>query len=152
MAQNNFPLAYLGECHVQLELAKRDYKVLFTQPGFAFDLLGQDGKKIEVKAATPSKCKKIKRGRTYEYKVWQFRLSTEQQKEQPDFHVCVVLENLENTPLGYFIFPKGALKVYTEDKCGMLSIYESDISGTIKKENKLDRHQYLNKWDLITRI
>ena len=149
MTKSRLALSYLGECCVKLELAKRGYKVVNSVPGFFFDLLGQDGKKIEVKAALKSLSKKTKGDKSYNYPVWKFRLSLEQQKTHPDFYVCVVLESLEKPPLGYFIFPKGSLEAYTENRSGMLFIYESDLTGLVKMENKLNRHQYLNKWELI---
>lgn len=153
MEHNAFSLSYLGECYVRLELAKRGYKVISTVPGFFFDLLGHDGKKIEVKTATKSLSKKNKNGENYDYVVWKFRLSLEQQKQHPDFYVCVLMEDLEQAPISYFIFPKGSQEVYTEsNKSGILFIYESDLKGLLTKENKLNRYQYLNRWDLIASL
>ena len=151
MTHERLSFSYLGESYVRLELAKRSYKVISSVPGFYFDLLGQDGKKIEVKTATKSATKKTKNGKHYDYTVWKFRLSLEQQKKHPDFYVCVLFENPDNAPIGYFVFPKGSLKVYDEgSKSGILYLYESDLSGQVKMEGKLDRHQYLNKWSLIS--
>ena len=68
------------------------------------------------------------------------------------FYVCVLFKNSEDNPFAYFVFPKGSISVYSQNnQSGMLFIYESDIKREIKKENKLNRHQYMNKWDLIVK-
>ena len=138
-------LSYLGECYVQLELAKRKYMVLRADR-FYFDFMGRNSCRIEVKAALPSKSRALKKGKWYEYKAWQFRLSTEKQHIS-DVFVYVVLEDINNPPIGYFIMPQE--EVAKIGKSNMLFIFESDLKGQVKKENKLDRHQFLNKWDLI---
>jgi len=145
-----FLLSYLGESYVRLELAKMGYKVLGTTPGFFFDLLGEDGKKIEVKTATPSTSTSNRHGNLYQYKQWQFRLSSPKQATNPDFYVCVLINNVKDPPIGYFIFPKDSIETYAKDRSGIISIFESDLEGKVKMVNKLNRHQYLNKWGLIT--
>ena len=150
MTKKRLSLSYLGECYVRLELAKREYKVISSAPGFYFDLLGQNGKKIEIKTALKSMSKKTKEDKHYDYIVWKFRLSLEQQKQHPDFYVCVLFEELDKVPIAFFIFPKGTLAAYDGKGSGMLFLYESDVHGLVKMVGKMDRHQYLNKWELIT--
>lgn len=148
MESNDIPsLSYLGESFVQLELAKKGLKV-FRLQDFAFDFLGKNGVKLEVKSALPSlnKSYKEKVNKTYEYKFWQFRITSEEQG-QSDFFICVPFEKLDQPPLGYFIFPREIIK--TLGKSDMIAVFESDINGYFKKVNKENKNQYLNKWDLI---
>ncbi|GEM_PF-5804496 len=141
-------LAYLGESYVVMELAKRKYRVQKTsQEGFYFDLLGHDGCRIEVKTALPGKCQRVKYGRMYSYKNWQFNLSHPKQAHN-DFYVYVVLKDESLPPEGYFVFPRNALK--SLNTSGMVSIFESDVFGYKPyHKNKLNRNQYFNNWDLI---
>lgn len=147
MMNNETYLAYLGECFVQLELAKRKLKVVKLH-GLSFDFLAENGAKLEVKSALPSlnKSYKEKVGKTYEYKFWQFRLSDPAQR-QSDFFICVVFEKIDQNPLGFFVFPREAVK--TLGKSDLISVFESDISGNFKKVNKENKHQYFNNWELI---
>lgn len=138
-------LSYLGECYVQLELAKNNYMTLRADR-FYFDFLGQNGCKIEVKTALPSKNRALKKGRWYEYRAWQFRLSTEKQ-HIADFFVYTVFEEMSKPPIGYFIIPQE--EVAKIGPSNMLVIFESDLTGDFKKENKINRHRYLNKWEQI---
>jgi len=140
-------LGYLGECYVQLELAKRNFKV-FKVFNLGFDFLGENNARIEVKTALPSlnRSYKEKVNKIYEYRYWQFKLSTEKERNS-DFFVCVVLEDLEKPPLGYFIIPKNA--VGSLGRSDMIAIFDSDIKGEFKKANKEDKHQYFNNWNLI---
>ena len=141
---NQGNLSYLGECYVKLELAKRSIKTLKTY-GFYFDFLTQNNCRVEVKAALPSKNRTFKKGKWYEYKYWQFRLS--HSKQQADFFVCVVFDTLEKPPRGIFIFPRTALA--TLESSQGFSIFESDLTGDFKKQNKIDKVQYLNNWQQI---
>ena len=139
-----YDLAYLGECLVQGELAKRNFRVM--RATFSFDFLGENGSRIEVKAALPSRTSKLRKGRFYEYKIWQFRLTTEKQQDC-DFFVCVPFDVDGKTPLGYFIFPRHSIN--TLGKSNTISVYETDLSGNSKVRNKMNRNQYMNSWDLI---
>lgn len=140
-------LSYLGECYVPLELAKKKLKVAKVHD-VSFDFLAKNGAKIEVKSALPSvnRAYKEKIDKTYEYKWWQFRVTTEEQ-QQSDFFICVVFENFDLAPIGYFIFPNEAIK--TLGKSNIISVFESDIQGNFKKVNKENKNQYFNNWDLI---
>lgn len=140
-------LSYLGECYVPLELAKRKLKVAKLHD-VAFDFLAKNGAKIEVKSALPSLNKTYKESvhKTYEYKYWQFRVTTEEQ-QQSDFFVCVVFEKPDHAPVGYFIFPNESIK--TLGKSNMIGVFESDITGDFKKVNKENKNQYFNNWNLI---
>ena len=140
-------LSYLGECFVPLELAKKRLKVAKVHD-VSFDFLAKNGARIEVKSALPSlnRSYKEKVDKTYEYKFWQFRITTEEQR-QSDFFVCIAFEKLDQNPIGYFIFPNSAIK--TLEKSGHISVFESDISGNFKKVNKENKYQYFNNWDLI---
>ncbi|MDI6806985.1 MAG: hypothetical protein QMD14_04210 [Candidatus Aenigmarchaeota archaeon] len=150
MKENKEYLAYLGECYVQLELAKRRFKT-FKMFNFSCDLIGENWAKIEIKSALPSWCRayKEKVNKTYEYKHWQFRVTTEGQRES-DFFICVPFESLDQPPLGFFIFPRGSLK--TLGKSDIISVFESDIKGYFKKSNKENKFKYLNNWDLILKF
>jgi len=143
-------LPYVGECYIPLELAKRKLKVAKIHE-VSFDFLAKNGAKIEVKSALPSinRSFKEKVNKTYEYKQWQFRVTTDEQR-QSDFFVCVVFEKIEQDPLGYFIFPNEAFK--TLGKSDLISVFESDLRGVFKKMNKENKHQYLNNWDLILKF
>jgi hypothetical protein len=140
-------LSYLGECYVPLELGKLGLKVAKVHD-VSFDFLAKNGAKIEVKSALPSRNRtyKEKIGKTYEYKNWQFRITTEEQ-QQSDFFICIVFENVGIAPIGYFIFPNKAIK--TLGKSNIISVFESDIQGDFKKVNKEDKNQYFNNWNLI---
>jgi len=140
-------LGYMGECYVKLELAKKGFFVSGVDHGFHFDLLCENGAKIDVKAALPSKNRTFLNRKWYTYKNWQFRISHPKQIEVNDFIVGVIFDNLESSPLGYFIFPIEYIKKFR--KKGQLNIYESDIAGKSKKKNKKDLYQYLNNWNLI---
>lgn len=140
-------LAYLGECYVALELAKKGFRVQrVSGNGFYFDFLGENGCKIEVKTALPSMKHKIVRGKDYEYKNWQFRFSDPLQKSS-DFYIYVALENMKHPPLGFFVIPKK--EVTTREKSGMIALYESDLSGVVKKDNKIRRNIFLNNWEQV---
>src|SRR2546425_487774 len=102
-------LAYLGENYVQLELAKRNFKV-FKIFELGLDFLGENNSRLEVKTALPSlNRKKYSRDpkKVYEYKQWQFKVTTEKQRDV-DFFICVVFEKKDQPPICYFILPKTA--------------------------------------------
>lgn len=145
--KNSKIFGYLGECFVQLELAKKNFKV-FKIFELGFDMLGQNNARLEVKTALPSMSNSYKEhvDKTYRYKIWQFKLTTERQRDT-DFFVCVVFDNLDQPPIGYFVFPRDVVLSYGE--CGLFTVFESDISGDIKKVNKMNKHQYFNKWEPI---
>ena len=140
-------LGHLGECYVITELLKKRFRTYKVSEGFYYDLLGENHAKIEVKTALPTKSKKIACGRNYEYKVWTFNFSDQKQNGKSDFYVYVLLDDFEKNPIAYFVYPKEEHPNLSGS--GNVGIYESDISGFIKKKNKMDRHKYLNKWDLI---
>jgi len=144
-------LAHLGESWVQLELAKRDYYVSKVH-NVGFDFLGENGLKLEVKSALPSKNRKFSKkvNKCYEYTHWQFRVTTKKQ-QNTDYFICVPFETLSKCPLGYFVFPKEEFK--TLGRSDMITVFESDLKGVFKTKNKTDRHQYLNKWqDVIQKF
>ncbi|MBI4362361.1 MAG: hypothetical protein HY558_04225 [Euryarchaeota archaeon] len=142
-------LSYLGESYVQLELARRGFRLLRVSD-LGFDFLGQNGARVEVKTALPSwnRSTKTRAGteKLYKYKFWQFRITTPLQRSS-DFFVCVVLEQPEDHPRGFFVFPREC--VGTLGKSDMIAVFESDLSGEVKKKDKEDRHQYLNNWGLL---
>lgn len=140
-------LGYLGECYAKLEMAKKSFFVSGVDHGFHFDMLCENGLKIDVKASLPSINKKLYRGKWYTYKNWQFRLTNPKQMEVNDFIVCVVFSKIEDPPLGYFIFPIEHIRKFRKSR--NITVFESDIKGEFKKSSKKDIFQYFNNWDLI---
>lgn len=144
-------LSRLGELYVQLELIKRGFRTLKVFD-MGYDLLGENGEKLEVKTALPNlSASRKRRGEkvyTYTYRKWLFRITTERQKKS-DFFVCVVLTDVQTPPREFFVFPRGAVSAI--EKSGLFVLYESDIDGEFKRSNKLDRHRFMNRWDLLTR-
>ncbi len=139
-------IGYLGEVWVQLELARRGFYVSRVY-GLGVDFIGENGVRIEVKSALPSKNRAIKKGKIYEYVHWQFRVTTELQKSA-DYFVCVPF-SAEKVPLGFFVFPRKEFT--TLGKSNMITIFESDLRGLFKFRNKKNKHKFLNNWDLILR-
>ncbi len=139
-------LAYLGECYVQLELAKYGFRTDILSKGFYCDLIGENLCRIEVKTALPGLSKKTVRGKSYSYKSWQFRLSHPKQSAN-DIYVYVLLEGVKQLPIAYFILPRSA--VTTREKSGVTSFYESDLNGTFYRKTKIDKNEFLNNWNII---
>jgi hypothetical protein len=100
MADTRRKLSYLGECYVQLKLAKKGFRVIKLS-GFPFDFLGENGAKLEVKAALPAWGRKYvaRVNKTYRWKKWQFRISTQNQRAS-DFFICICFETIERPPVG----------------------------------------------------
>ena len=123
-------LGYLGECYVMLELAKRGVIAQRLPEGFKFDLMTQDGVRLEVKTANISIGKKRRGNKEYEWKKWTFRIATHsgyERKEDPtegrryyrkkykqggylcDFYVLVCLMEDGERPM-FYIIPREQVK------------------------------------------
>ena len=145
-------IGYLGECYVILELAKKGIFAQKVYDLFDFDLLVNQGLKVEVKTSSINQVKSSVR-KNGDYKLanlWQFRNYENQSYDsgrikrptrkgrdrQCDYYVFVCLDKLDK-PLKYFIVPSEIIK--TKEcitiRCEPKKPYELSI--------------FENRWDLL---
>jgi len=152
---------FLATVYVMLELAKRRIISIHT-PSFAFDLLCDNGVRLEVKSATPKSSQKKYKDKIYVSSrknwQWQNRKHTyewisgverrkvnlvEAAKRSCDFYVLVGFdENLENP--NYFVIPKEVCEELGSFLC--LPI-DGKLYGRKSRMKKL--WEYKDRWDLI---
>lgn len=137
-----FEVGYLGECYVQLELAKRSVFIQKLFNNFDYDFLVSNGLKIEVKTSTPIMHKDKRKGRKNRA-VWSFNNHKNSGKKMVrrdrkcDFYVFVCLSNTLR-PLRFYIIPN---KIITS-KYSFHIMQDEEINSIFSK--------YKNKWNLIT--
>lgn len=145
-------IGYLGECYVILELAKKGIFAQKVYDLFDFDLLVNQGLKIEVKTSSINQVKSSVR-KNGDYKLatlWQFRNYENQSYDggrikrptrkgrdrQCDYYIFVCLDKFDK-PLKYFIVPSEIIK--TKEcitiRCEPKKPYELSI--------------FENRWDLL---
>lgn len=145
-------IGYLGECYVILELAKKGIFAQKVYDLFDFDLLVNQGLKVEVKTSSINQVKSSVR-KNGDYKlanIWQFRNyenqsydkgrikrpTTKGRNRECDFYVFVCLDKFDK-PLKYFIVPSNIIK--TKEcitiRCEPKKPYELSI--------------FENRWDLL---
>lgn len=145
-------IGYLGECYVILELAKKGIFAQKVYDLFDFDLLVNQGIKVEVKTSSMNQIKNsIRKNGDYKLaNIWQFRNYENQNYEngkvkrptkkgrnrQCDYYIFVCLDKLSN-PLKYFIVPSNIIntKECITIRCEPKKPYELSI--------------FENRWDLL---
>lgn len=138
----DYKLGYLGECYVILELAKRNMFSTKLHDRFDFDLITNNGLRIEVKTAKLSEkyYPLRKDGNITIYNRWIFRNGGKVEKDNIsrncDFYIFVCLDILNN-PIKYFIIPSKIV-----DK-------KQTIAFPHKSKKYSQWSDFENKWDLI---
>lgn len=146
-------IGYLGECYVILELAKKGIFAQKVYDLFDFDLLVNQGIKVEVKTSSMHQVKSSIR-KNGEYKlanIWQFRNYENQNYEggrvkrptkkgrnrKCDYYIFVCFDKFSK-PLKYFIVPSEIIntKECITIRCEPKKPYELSI--------------FENRWDLLT--
>lgn len=147
-------IGLVGETYVIAKLL-RDYNIVSAkvpQQFFPYDLITNNGKKLEVKTARPSwntrthalKCEKDK---TYKWLVWKFRRNPKQQhKGSSDFVVCIGFESEDvSKEPRVFIIPSAKLTNEKTRKPRELWMI------MIEPKGKAKFWDWENQWDLIVK-
>lgn len=162
---------YIGECLVQLEIAKRLHtRVLKIPDEFDFDtdFITATGKRLQVKTIRQTRHIDNRRGRTPETLVWHFQerksqkryiptvgiITTRIRRQSPrlaDFYILVCLPRREYEPLAFFIIPSEALvtqnKGTAKKQLTSFAIYQADLG--IGKGKQSRWVQYRDKWNQL---
>lgn len=160
---------YIGECLVQLEIAKRLRMRVHKIPdelNFDSDFITATGKKLHVKTRRLTRHIDNRAGRNPASYLWLFQerkslgryvptvgsITTRIRRQRPrlaDFYIFVCLPRTGYEPLGFFVIPSEAL--ITQDKgtpkkqLTSVAVNQADL-GIVK--GKTTRWvQYLNNWD-----
>jgi len=142
-------LGYLGEAYVQLELAKRNFRVFKTMYS-GIDFIGENGVRIEVKTALAYRKREIKRknNKIYTYRRLKCQFRILEKQTNSDVFVCVVMKNVLEPPIAYFVIPKEY--VTSLGKSNMIVIYRSDLTGHSKVKGKVKLNIFKNNFKIIT--
>lgn len=144
-------LGYVGETYVMAKLM-RDYNIASVkvpQQFFPYDLMTNNGKKLEVKTGRPMlkmRRHKLASGyKTYKWSAWEFRRNPKQiQKGLSDFVVCVCYESEDITKEPRcFIIPSG--KLINEKTQKPREVW----SILIAPKGKSKFREWENRWDII---
>lgn len=142
-------LGLVGETYLIAKLL-RDFNIVSVkvpQQFFAYDLITNNGKKVEVKTARPSWNEKKRKEKIYKWLVWKFRRPPKQQhKGSSDLVVCIGFESedMSKEPR-VFIIPSAEL--INEKTCKPREVWMIMIEPK-GKTKFLDRE---NRWDLIVK-
>ncbi|TET20336.1 hypothetical protein E3J74_03560 [Candidatus Bathyarchaeota archaeon] len=141
-------LGIVGETYLIARLL-RDFDIVSAkvpQQFFAYDLITNNGKKLEVKTARPSWNEKKRKEKIYRWPVWKFRRTPKQLPEgTSEIVVCLGFESEDMTKDPHcFIIPSEKL---TNEKTGKPRELWMVM---IKPKGKTKFWEWENRWDLIT--
>jgi len=151
-ARSTKDLGYIGETYVMAKLM-RDYNIASVkvpQEFFPYDLITNNGKKLEVKTARPTtknrKHKLVGRTKTYEWPAWEFRRNPKQMpKGSSDFVVCVSYESkdMAEEPRCFIIPSSELMNKKTQNPREVWAILIAP------KRGKPKFWEWENRWDQI---
>lgn len=141
-------IGILGETYVIAKLL-RDFNIVSAKVPpqfFPYDLITNNGKKLEVKTARPSWNKKKRKDKTYKWLVWKFRRNPKQQHEgSSDLVVCVGFESedMSKEPRVFIVPSKELINEKTGKPRELWMIM-------IEPKGKTKFLDWENRWDKIT--
>lgn len=136
-------LGYLGECYVQLELAKRKINCQkLNDHMFSFDFILANGLRIEVKTSSGiiHKDNKTLDGKNYSYEREIFAFRNQIINRLVDYYVFVCINNQEE--VDYYIIPAAEI--------GNRESLTIPVVPKGAREYKGSLLQWKNRWDLLT--
>lgn len=141
-------LGLVGETYLIAKLL-RNFNIVSVkvpQQFFAYDLITNNGKKVEVKTARPSWNEKKRKEKIYKWRVWKFRRTPRQLHEgTSDIMACLGFKSEDmSTEPRCFIIPSEKL---TNEKTGKPRELWMIM---IEPKGKTKFLEWENRWDLIT--
>ncbi len=136
----------LSKAFAYFELTKNRVPCTLLE-GKDYDMLTDNLKKIKIVYSFKLIHKTFKNGRRYEYNMWELQIP---EKINFDYLFFVIYEG-ENKEvpdiIGYFIFSSDLITEMKKSKS--LSIFESDITGSYRKEPKINKFKYFKNVDIL---